>query len=61
MCQVLKPLSQLFHGLFGLSLTLQLGQLPQHLTATQSTQHGLPRLGEKAKRVMAYELLHIRY
>ena len=39
MCHRLKPLSQLLHGQFGLSLNLQLGQLPQYLAATQSTQH----------------------
>lgn len=48
MCQVLKPLGQLFHGEFGFSLNLQFGQFPQHLTATQSTQHRLPCLGETA-------------
>lgn len=46
MGQVLKPLGQLFHGQFGLSLNLQLGQFPQQLTATQSAQHRLPCLGE---------------
>lgn len=46
MCQVLKPLGQLFHGEFGFSLNLQFGQFPQHLTATQSAQHWFPCLGE---------------
>lgn len=56
MCQVLKPLGQVFCGQFGLSLRLQLGQFPQNLTATKSTQHRLPCLGETAKEVRAYKL-----
>lgn len=54
MCQVLKLLSQLFHGQFGLILNLQFGQFPQHLAATQSTQHRLPCLGETAREVRYY-------
>lgn len=59
MCQVLKPLGKLLDGQFGLGLTLQLGQFPQHLAATQSTQHRLPRLGEiaRAYKTPSYQVL----
>lgn len=44
MGQVLKPLGQFLHGDLGFRLTLQLGQLPQYLTATQGTQYRLTGL-----------------
>lgn len=49
MCQVLKPLGQLFHRQFGLSLDLQLGQFSEDLTAAQGTQHRLPCLEERMR------------
>ena len=60
MCHRLKPLGQLLHGQFGLSLSLQLGQFPQYLAATQSTQHRLSCLQETAREVGAYKLCLIR-
>lgn len=52
MCQVLKRLSQLLHGQLVLSLTLQLGELPQDLAPPQGAQDGLPRLGTQETRQM---------
>lgn len=49
MRQVLKPLGQLLHRQFGLSLNLQLGQFSEDLTATQGTQHRLPCLEERMR------------
>jgi len=48
--QVLKALSQLLHGQLGLRLALQLGHLPEELTAAQSTEDRLPRLEEEEGR-----------
>lgn len=50
MCQVLKFLSQFFHGEFGFSLFLQFGQLSEHIAAAESTQDCLTCLERKASK-----------
>lgn len=50
MCHILKLLGQLLHGQLGLGLTLQLGEFPQNLAATEGTEHRLTRLQERARR-----------